>query len=124
MTYYVVAHFHYVLSMGAIFAMFAAFYYWVGKITGKSYNELLGQVHFWTLFIGVNKKQTTNRFNFNQKRNYSSSRTTEDFSLVSKRYNNIEESKYIIYRELKDKAGVYMLLIILQEILMLVAALI
>jgi cytochrome c oxidase subunit 1 len=53
-TYYVVAHFHYVLSMGAIFALFAGFYYWVGKITGKNYNELWGQVHFWTMFIGVN----------------------------------------------------------------------
>jgi len=53
-TYYVVAHFHYVLSMGAVFALFAAFYYWIGKITGKPYNELLGQIHFWSLFIGVN----------------------------------------------------------------------
>nr|QUQ05923.1 cytochrome c oxidase subunit 1 [Microconidiobolus nodosus] len=53
-TYYVVAHFHYVLSMGAVFALFAAFYYWIGKITGKKYNELLGQIHFYTMFIGVN----------------------------------------------------------------------
>lgn len=45
-TYYVVAHFHYVLSMGAVFALFSGFYYWVGKITGKAYNELLGQIHF------------------------------------------------------------------------------
>ena len=53
-TYYVVAHFHYVLSMGAVFAMFAAFYYWIEKITGCKYNELLGQIHFWLMFIGVN----------------------------------------------------------------------
>jgi len=53
-TYYVVAHFHYVLSMGAVFALFAGFYYWFQKITGKSYSELLGQVHFWLFFIGVN----------------------------------------------------------------------
>jgi len=53
-TYYVVAHFHYVLSMGAVFALFSAFYYWIPKITGKPYNEFLGQVHFWSLFIGVN----------------------------------------------------------------------
>ena len=53
-TYYVVAHFHYVLSMGAVFAIFAAFYYWIEKITGCSYNELLGQIHFWIMFLGVN----------------------------------------------------------------------
>ena len=53
-TYYVVAHFHYVLSLGAVFALFAGFYYWFGKITGKQYNEVLGQIHFWGFFIGVN----------------------------------------------------------------------
>jgi len=53
-TYYVVAHFHYVLSMGAVFAMFGAFYYWIERITGCVYPELLGQIHFWLMFIGVN----------------------------------------------------------------------
>lgn len=53
-TYYVVAHFHYVLSMGAVFALFAGFYYWVPKIVGKLYNDFQGKVHFWTLFVGVN----------------------------------------------------------------------
>jgi cytochrome c oxidase subunit 1 len=53
-TYYVVAHFHYVLSMGAVFALFAGFYYWIGKITGLQYPETLGQIHFWVFFIGVN----------------------------------------------------------------------
>jgi group I intron endonuclease len=53
-TYYVVAHFHYVLSMGAVFALFAGFYFWTPKIVGKTSNELLGNIHFWTLFIGVN----------------------------------------------------------------------
>ena len=48
------AHFHYVLSMGAVFALFAGFYYWTPKIVGKTYNELLGKIHFWTLFVGVN----------------------------------------------------------------------
>jgi cytochrome c oxidase subunit 1 len=53
-TYYVVAHFHYVLSMGAVFAIFAGFYYWIEKMVGKPYPELLGQIHFWVFFIGVN----------------------------------------------------------------------
>jgi cytochrome c oxidase subunit 1 len=53
-TYYVVAHFHYVLSMGAVFAMIAGFYFWVGKITGLQYPEVLGQIHFWLFFTGVN----------------------------------------------------------------------
>jgi cytochrome c oxidase subunit 1 len=53
-TYYVIAHFHYVLSLGAVFAIFAGFYYWIGKMSGRQYNELFGQIHFWTTFIGVN----------------------------------------------------------------------
>ena len=54
MTYYVVAHFHYVLSIGAVFSIYAGLYYWLPKITGRTFNEDLACAHFWTLFIGVN----------------------------------------------------------------------
>jgi cytochrome c oxidase subunit 1 len=53
-TYYVVAHFHYVLSLGAVFSLFAGFYYWFPKMSGRMYNEVLGQLHFWLFFVGVN----------------------------------------------------------------------
>ena len=53
-TYYVVAHFHYVLSLGAVFAIFAGFYYWIPKMTGRPYPEALGKLHFWVMFVGVN----------------------------------------------------------------------
>ena len=53
-TYYVVAHFLYVLSLGAVFGLFAGFYYWFSKMTGCDYNEKLGQLHFWVTFVGVN----------------------------------------------------------------------
>jgi len=53
-TYYVVAHFHYVLSLGAVFGIFAGMYYWIGKMSGKQYPEKLAQLQFWVTFIGVN----------------------------------------------------------------------
>jgi len=53
-TYYVVAHFHYVMSLGALFGIFAAFYYWAPKMWGREYSETLGKIHFWITFIGVN----------------------------------------------------------------------
>jgi heme/copper-type cytochrome/quinol oxidase subunit 1 len=53
-TYYVVAHFHYVLSLGAVFSIFAGFYYWFPKMCGRKYPEWLGKLHFWTAFISAN----------------------------------------------------------------------
>lgn len=53
-TYYVVAHFHYTMSMGALFSIYAGFYYWVGKMSGRPYPQLLSKLHFWLTFIGVN----------------------------------------------------------------------
>lgn len=53
-TYYVIAHFHYVLSLGAVFGLFTGFYYWFSKMTGYDYNHFLGHLHFWVSFVGVN----------------------------------------------------------------------
>ncbi len=53
-TYYVVAHFHYTLSMGALFGIFAGYYYWIGKMSGRQYDEKLGKIHFWLTFVSVN----------------------------------------------------------------------
>jgi cytochrome c oxidase subunit 1 len=53
-TYYVVAHFHYVMALAATFGLFAAIYYWIGKMSGRQYPEWAGQVHFWLTFAGVN----------------------------------------------------------------------
>jgi cytochrome c oxidase subunit 1 len=53
-TYYVIAHFHYVMSLGAVFGIFAGIYFWIGKMSGRQYPEWAGKLHFWTMFIGAN----------------------------------------------------------------------
>jgi cytochrome c oxidase subunit 1 len=53
-TYYVVAHFHYVMSLGAVFCIFSGIYYWIGKMSGRQYPEWAGKLHFWAMFIGAN----------------------------------------------------------------------
>ena len=53
-TYYVVAHFHYVLSLGAVFGIFAGFYYWIGKMSGRQYPEFWAKTHFWLAFTSAN----------------------------------------------------------------------
>jgi len=53
-TYYVIAHFHYVMSLGAVFCIFAGTYYWIGKMSGRQYPEWAGKLHFLLFFIGAN----------------------------------------------------------------------
>ena len=108
MTYYVVAHFHYVLSMGAVFAMFSGWYFWVPKLLGLNYNLMLSKVQFWILFIGVNLKGSVFEIG---KRLYSGSSNRgspfnpEEFVIF---FSDFKEEKRYIYRELRKKSGVYM----------------
>ena len=105
------AHFHYVLSMGAVFALFSAWYFWIPKILGLDYNTMLGKVHFWILFIGVRVKGRNfelknpgnrNISNFDTKINVNS---PNNFIIY---YEDVKENKRKIYKELKNKSGVYL----------------
>lgn len=93
--------------MGAVFAMFSAWYFWVPKILGLNYNMLLSKVQFWLLFIGVRQ---TGRFFKKTSRLYSSKggnsplNFEEEFILF---FDNVQESKKDIYKELRKKAGIY-----------------
>jgi cytochrome c oxidase subunit 1 len=62
LSYFVVAHFHYVIVGGILFALFAAFYYWYPKVTGRMLNETLGKLHFWLFFIGFHMTFDTMHF--------------------------------------------------------------
>ena len=125
MTYYVVAHFHYVLSMGAVFAMFSGWYYWVPKILGLNYNMLLSKVHFWILFIGVTLKGsnfvTRERYMRSyspltkfrgEKRRFSNKNYPSVGSALPKElvlfFENVNKEKRNIYKELRKKSGVYL----------------
>lgn len=109
-TYYVVAHFHYVLSMGAVFALFSAWYFWIPKILGLEYSISKGKAHFWVMFIGVWLKGRT--FLSQKKTEYSSvtPNTSNGFSPNNflMFFENIEISKAEIYKNLRNKSGVYM----------------
>jgi len=102
-------HFHYVLSMGAVFALFSGWYFWVPKILGLNYDILLSKVQFWILFIGVNLKGSI----FEKgKRLYSNFCESEKKSPVNPNefivfFDNVLENKKNIYKELKNKSGVY-----------------
>jgi group I intron endonuclease len=112
-TYYVVAHFHYVLSMGAVFALFSGWYFWIPKILGLDYNILLSKVHFWILFIGVWVKGRSFDLVHGGIRSYSNSNKTDgqlpftpnDFVMY---FDNVKTSKKEIYKSLRNKPGVYL----------------
>jgi cytochrome c oxidase subunit 1 len=105
-TYYVVAHFHYVLSLGAVFAIFAGFYYWFEKMWGVKYNEFLGVVHFWLMFIGVNVVFFPQHFLGLQ----GMARRIVDYSPAFRLWNHVSSIGYLI-----TLAGVGVFLIMLVE---------
>lgn len=89
--------------MGAVFAIFSAWYYWIPKILGLDYNVFLGKVHFWILFIGVNLRESI----FEKgKRLYSNNSPIDPNEFIIF-FDNVLESKKKIYSELRNKSGVY-----------------
>jgi cytochrome c oxidase subunit 1 len=108
-TYYVVAHFHYVLSMGAVFALYSGWYFWIPKILGLDYNILYSKAHFWVLFTGVNLKGKSlfldNIDNIEFITISKSSFDPKEFILF---FEDFKNNKRDIYKELRKKAGVYL----------------
>jgi len=105
-TYYVVAHFHYVLSLGAVFAIFAGFYYWFEKMWGVKYNEFLGVVHFWLMFVGVNIVFFPQHFLGLQ----GMSRRIIDYNVAFSFWNKVSSWGYVV-----TAAGVLVFLVMLVE---------
>jgi cytochrome c oxidase subunit I len=105
-TYYVIAHFHYVLSMGAVFTIFAGFYYWIPKMSGYRYNGFLGGLHFWITFIGVNLIFFPQHFLGLQ----GMPRRTVDYPVAFSQWNYVSSIGYMI-----TFAGVLVFLVMLAE---------
>lgn len=99
--------------MGAVFALFSGWYFWIPKILGLDYNILLSKVHFWILFIGVRVKGRSFDLVHGEIRNYSNSKKTDgqspftpnDFVMY---FDNVKTSKKEIYKSLRNKSGVYL----------------
>jgi len=105
-TYYVVAHFHYVLSLGAVFGIFAGFYYWFEKMWGVKYNEALGAAHFWVTFVGVNVIFFPQHFLGLQ----GMARRIVDYNPAFREWNHLSSIGYVI-----TAAGVGIFLLVLIE---------
>jgi group I intron endonuclease len=106
-TYYVVAHFHYVLSMGAVFALFSGWYFWIPKILGLDYNLLYSKAHFWVLFTGVKNNEGNKGLNGLDEHGdiTPNNHSPNNYVLY---FNDIKQSKRDIYSKLRHKSGVYM----------------
>lgn len=103
-------HFHYVLSMGAVFALFSAWYFWIPKILGLEYNIMLGKAHFWVMFIGVRVKgkifDLIKGVRFYQQSSLESPGDPKNNFLLF--FENVKQTKSNIYSQLRNKSGIYL----------------